>query len=339
MANGGDLNAYSFAGISHGGWLSKRFNDDFGRFPYIGARKRLLKMQQEKSIGRRMFEALSRRAKLTTVLGYVSEKILGWRPPQGSEPNKLADELFKILDEERNKQALEKFLTETQNKCRSHHRFFDKVSGWRLVQGGIFAVDQKLLKGEIVVVPGQLVHRDAIAQYNATFAMTVARLPGEWLLADMPPFGMIDDNERFDGNVLSLVTEPDFDRMFRYDLPFRKDIGWYPYCRVTGFFQEPASNESMPSLEIIMVEFRRPKPYESEKTSCFSFLKDEVQMPNYLEKRWEFLCASYMLPLLAKGSNLENFKVSADQKKILQDYVTKAGADLPAALANWYTSV
>jgi hypothetical protein len=150
---------------------------------------------------------------------------------------------------------------------------------------------------------------------------------------------MIDDNERFDGNVLGLVTEPSFDQMFRYELPFRKDVGWYPYCRVPGFFQEPASKESMPSLEIIMVEFRRPKPYESEKTSCFSFLKDEVETPNYLEKRWEFLRASYILPLLAKGSNLENFKVSTDQKKILRGYVANTGGDLPAALANWYAGV
>jgi len=34
--------------------------------------------------------------------------------------------------------------------------------------------------------------------------------------------GMDDAGERFDGNVLSLVTEQNFERMFQYDLP----SGW-----------------------------------------------------------------------------------------------------------------
>jgi hypothetical protein len=50
-------------------------------------------------------------------------------------------------------------------------------------------------------------------------------LPGEWLPPDIPPMGMDDASERFDGNELSLVTEQNFERMFQYDLPFGKDIG------------------------------------------------------------------------------------------------------------------
>ena len=49
-------------------------------------------------------------------------------------------------------------------------------------------------------------------------------LPGELLLPDIPPMGMDHASERFDGNVLSLVTEQNFERMFQYDLPFGKDI-------------------------------------------------------------------------------------------------------------------
>jgi|SRR5580700_7775333 len=63
--------------------------------------------------------------------------------------------------------------------------------------------------------------------------------------------GMDDASERFDGNLLSLVTEPNFERMFQYDLPFGKDIGWYPDCRFTGFFEE-SGRRPMPSLEIVI---------------------------------------------------------------------------------------
>ena len=117
--------------------------------------------------------------------------------------------------------------------------------------------------------------------------------------------GMDDASERFDGNVLSLVTEQNFERMFHYDLPFGKDIGWYPDCRFTGFFEESGSRP-MPSLEIVMVEFMRPKPYQVEGADCSSFLQREMQDPNALKQRWAFLLASYVLPLLAKVSSVEN---------------------------------
>jgi len=84
--------------------------------------------------------------------------------------------------------------------------------------------------------------------------------------------GMDDASERFDGNLLSPVTELNFERMFQYDLPFGKDIGWYPDCRFTGFFEESGSR-FMPSLEIVMVEFMRPKPYQVEGADCSSFLQ------------------------------------------------------------------
>jgi hypothetical protein len=89
--------------------------------------------------------------------------------------------------------------------------------------------------------------------------------------------GMDDASERFDGNLLSLVTEPNFERMFQYDLPFGKDIGWYPDCRFTGFFEESGS-KPLPSLEVVMVEFMRPNPYQAEGADCSSlFLQREMQ--------------------------------------------------------------
>ena len=118
--------------------------------------------------------------------------------------------------------------------------------------------------------------------------------------------GMDDASERFDGNLLSLVTEQNFERMFQYDLPFGKDIGWYPDCRFTGFFEESGSR-SMPSLEIVMVECMRPKPYQVEGADFFisSTRKCKI-LTNALKQRWAFLPASYLLPLLAKVPSVEN---------------------------------
>jgi hypothetical protein len=62
--------------------------------------------------------------------------------------------------------------------------------------------------------------------------------------------------------------------VFQYDLPLGKDIGRYPDCRFTGFFEESGS-KPLPSLEIVMVEFMRPNPYQAE--DCSAFLQREMQ--------------------------------------------------------------
>ena len=102
-------------------------------------------------------------------------------------------------------------------------------------------------------------------------------LPGEWLLPDIPPMEMDDASERFDGNMLSLVTEQNFERMFQCFSTIclsARIFGWYPDCRFTGFFEESGS-KPLPSLEIVMVEFMRPNPYQAE--DCSAFLQREMQ--------------------------------------------------------------
>jgi hypothetical protein len=272
------------------------------------------------------------------MVGYITEKIIGWKPPQGSEPNKLVEDLIKVFDEEGNKRTITLFLADTQKRCREGHRYFETVSASDAAKASLAKVSQASLEDQMIVVSGQLVHRDAIKQYNDKMAQTVASLPGEWLLADCPPLGMVSTNNRFDGKLVCLVVEKTFSQIFQQYLPFRKDIGWYPYCRVTGFFKEPGYGEGAPSLDIVMVEFRRPKPYQAEARDFFSFLEGELKEPLYLERRPELLSASYVLPLLAKGSSIENFKAEADQRLILQRYRAAAGADLPVALGGWYAN-
>ena len=338
LGNPGPQDDYYFSGIESG-WLASRFENDYGRFPYIGARQRLEAMQKEKSLVRRVVEAVLMRARIKSLVGYVTEKIIGWKPSQGSDPNKLAEDLIKVFDEERNKQAITKYLADTQKGCRERRRYFDAVgiavpNGIRLSQA-----NQASLHDEMIVVCGHLVHRDALAQYNGLFSQSVSKLPGEWLLGDFPPMGMVDGNDRFKGKVICLTMEKQFGSIFQQYLPFRKDIGWYPYCRVTGFFKEPGLGQSAPSLDMVMAEFRRPKQYQEEGSSYVSFLEGELKHPVYFASRSNLLCASYVLPLLAKGSSIENFTAPPPEKTILKQYMAAAGADLPRALVSWYANI
>ncbi len=332
----GNQDDYNFLDITSG-WLKERFEEEYSRFPYIGARDKLLQMQKEKSVGRRVLEAVLKRMKITSIVGYITEKIIGWRPSQGSEPNKLAEDLIKVFDEESNKRTIARFLTDIQKKCEKRGRFFATLSVWS--QARLSKAAQSSLQDEMIVVTGQLVHRDAIAQYNSLMAQTVKDLPGEWLMADFPPNGMVPANDRFDGKVICLITEKKFNDIFQHYLPFRKDIGWYPCCRVTGFFKEAGYGQSAPSVDLVMAEFRRPKPYQAEGRNYFSFLAGELNYLNWFESRSVVVVASYVLPLLAKGSSIEDFKVSdPGEKAILQKYIALVGTDLPTALDSWYTN-
>lgn len=75
-------------------------------------------MQKEKSLARSVIEAVSKRVKLTSLLSLITDHVLGLKLPTGSEPNKLAEELIKKFDEEKYKQTVEKFLSDTQAHCR-----------------------------------------------------------------------------------------------------------------------------------------------------------------------------------------------------------------------------
>ena len=126
FGNLGPQDNYYFSGIESG-WLASRFEEDYGRFPYIGAEKKLEAMQKDKPLWRRVVESVVRRAKIQSLAGYVTQKIIGWKPSPDSAPNKLAEDLIKVFDEERNKRTITKFLADAQKDCRKHQRYFDAV--------------------------------------------------------------------------------------------------------------------------------------------------------------------------------------------------------------------
>jgi len=80
------------------------------------------------------------------VLNLITDHLLGLKLPQGSEPNKLAEELIKALDEEKRKRTMEQFLADTQNDCRKRKRYFDSVAVFKsLEKARLFHANQASL--------------------------------------------------------------------------------------------------------------------------------------------------------------------------------------------------
>jgi hypothetical protein len=71
--------------------------------------------------------------------------------------------------------------------------------------------------------------------------------------------GMDEASERFDGNVLRLVTEQNVERMFQYDLPSARISGGIPTAGSRGSSRNPGG-KPLPSLEIVMVDVMKPNP-------------------------------------------------------------------------------
>jgi hypothetical protein len=327
---------FYFNGLDSG-WFSDMFEVEFRRFPYIGARDRLMQLQKEKSLLRKLIESASKRVKMTSLISLVSEHLLGWKLPQGAAPNKLAEDIIKILDDEQAKRAVEEFLTSTQKQCRKNGRYFDAIGNEIASRGNrLCRANQATLHNQMIVLTGQLVHKSAIGQYNGKLAQTVSVLPNDWLISDYPPPGFVPENRKFDGRILYLTTGKEFEVVFQKFLPFRRNIGWYPYVRMTGFFQEPGYGESIPSLALVMCEFRPPKPYLDIGRDYSLFLKGELTNPIYLKDKSSLLLASYALPILAIGSNISDYDADAKERAILVSYLKLAGNEIPHALEGWY---
>ncbi len=147
--------------------------------------------------------------------------------------------------------------------------------------------DFNSLRGHLISVVGQLVHRSAVAQYSKELDAALRASKGEWLLADLPPHALHKANHRFDGNVLLLTEDQGFTKAFGKFLPFCTDMGWYPYVKVTGFFTNSRlQTEIFPSLSVSLVEYKRPRSYIQVRSALLGFANFEIKSHRNYLKHW-----------------------------------------------------
>jgi hypothetical protein len=324
---------YSLGTLYLGGWFSANFADSYSPYPYIGARALLTKMMSEKGLLQRIVEAVAQRATFSSILRAVTAHF-GLPALQGStqDTNKLAKDLIAIFDDERAKKTISSFLVGAQRSCNKQKRFFTSVerygSGERLVRA-----DYSQLRDKMVVIESGLVHRATIAQYNPNFAQTAAKLGSPWMLSDLPPHAMVEDNDEFHGKVVSLALDDDVEAIFKGQLPFDADIGWYPYCRVTGFFVE---GPFAPLVTVALLEYRKTQPYFEVAKDFINMLASEQRNLIYLDDASDRIMAAYVLPMLAAGSAISQLTMGASALATVAQFRNDCGSQMPAALQPWY---
>jgi hypothetical protein len=289
---------FYFSGLDSGAWFSNCF-EEYHLFGYIGDRGRLESFQQQKSFGRSLIEIVTPQVKISSLIKLVSGFDLSVIAGAKTE-NVVAKKIIDLLNEEKHKQQLSKFLVGLYKRSRSKGRYFDSVSHQFNRKLAIYDVPMNSLAGEPIVVEGQLVHREEVSQYSADVAQALSASSGEWVLADFPPHGMVKSNDRFTGQVLQLKEDEGFTRTFGDYLPFCKGIGWYPYCRVIGFFDSSrVQTEVYPTLSISLVEYRRPRLLTNVGPAVYNLLERELNNRIYLDDWSDDLLAGYLLALSA----------------------------------------
>jgi len=334
MAHPGD---YYFTGLDKGGWFEANFAD-YALFGYIGDRKRLENaILQNRSMARKVFQIGLPKLKISSLL----KTITGCDLPTATTDSGLAQQLFYLLANEENRRTVYEQLTALQKRARKDDRYFERVSRQDKSRRTVYATPSVTLEDKLITVEGQLVHRSTVPQHSKTFAATLRASTNEWILCDYPPHALNEDNPGFDGNALLLNEDKGFSAAFARYLPFRSQIGWYPYVRVTGFFSAARLNtEKLCSLSISLVEFRPPKKYLEVRGDLLSFSNNELRPPPVRLAEWsDLILFLYLAPLVATGSNLQASDLDAAFASVLRTYATKVGADVPVSLTNFYAGL
>jgi hypothetical protein len=314
------------------GWFENCF-EPYGHFGYIGDRERLVAYQKRKSFFRRLVEIVAPRVSLMSLL----TKLAGLDLILRKTDSIMAKQIIELVNEIESNRLVGEYLRIAQKRCKDAGLFFDSVGRQYNKQNAVMSADQRAIDGRLIVVEGQLLNRSTVVQFAPNSEQQLEASSEEWLLADFPPHGMVERNDRFKGDLLRLTEDPGFSDAFADYIPFCRAIGWYPYCRITGFYDTSGiATGVFPQLSIVFTEYRRPSLYQAVAPDIVRFLDSETKSPNYLNEWSERLSAAYLLPLVTW--NMKIFNATADQREALKKFADFVGDDMPTHLVSWYQS-
>lgn len=323
------MSNFYFSGLDKNGWFSRNF-EDYHLFGYVGDRERLLEKLNEKSFLRRVAEIFAPKLSIDSIVNSLASYDL----VNTNQNNSIAKEIMNLVNEYENKKQLDELLARTYKEGKKVGTYFENAS----FKGG---AGLKTLQGKLITIEGSLVHRSTIAQYSTNTEASLRSSDSEWLLCDFPPHGLAPENSRYLGKVVLLKEDKGFSDTFQSLLPFCKEIGWYPYVRITGFADlSKINSEIHPSMSICLIEYRRPKLVEETEGSIGQFLEVELHgysgRRNHLKEKENLLLFSYLLPIIYRGSNKLPNEASKLISDLTKEYIDSCEGSLPTSLVDFY---
>ncbi len=341
---------FYFSGLRYDGrWFSKNF-EPYHLFGYVGDRDRFAEYLAHKSILRDLLELIIPRMNITSLLktlsGFDLVSVIG----QGQKAERsiaeaikaersIAEAIINTVNTHEHNRKLTKLLEGIYKKCKRRGTYFDGLGTHYPHKSPLQNAELNSIADQLIVIEGHLLHRDTVAQYSPSVSQSLEASAGEWVLGDFPPHGMIRANNDFKGRLVILKEDSGFTQIFKEHLPFCKTFGWYPYCRIVGFFDiGRLQTEVYPTLSVSLVEYRRPKIYDDVCKEIFYFMESENKHKIYLDDWSDLVLAGYLVPIVTWGSNMKQYKPTENEHAILKTYRASVNQGLPQALDAWYAS-
>ena len=316
-------------------WFADYIRQDDVVFGYVGDRKLLLAALTERSLGRKLWDAVFSHLDIAA----LSKALAGIPDLSSPKEDTLGSKIVAALTAADLQRTLSELLARQQKKLRSEGRYFEQVTRVAYGKPAVFATRFQDLQDKLTTIRGHLIHRDVIGQYNKLAAVPVLQSKSQWFLADSPPhFQAASENAT--GEYVLLAEEQGFTKTFGDYLPFCPDVGWYPNVRVTGFFEASKPPlATLPNLRIGLVEYRAPFALAAKAAALVNFANKEIARPNYLADRAESILFAYLGPILFRGSATAPNSAPPDLRTALKRHAGLLGNDMPAALQTFYAAL
>jgi hypothetical protein len=164
-------------------WFNSYIRQDNVLFHYIGERQLLMAALTARPFFRRLLDLVLPHANISALLKAVA----GIPPLSSTTAPTLGSDIVAAWNAADLQRTLAELLALHHEKSRSEGRNFEQVTRLAYNKAAVFTTRFQDLQDRLATIQGQLIHRDALQQYNPLAAVPVLKSQSEWFLADTPP--------------------------------------------------------------------------------------------------------------------------------------------------------
>jgi hypothetical protein len=249
--------------------------------------------------------------------------------------DKIADRFKQLLDDSEDAQTLKRRLEDVRRRAQKSGRVLGSARD-------VYAQRAKL-DGEFVFVDSGLCHCSAIPAASVLGKQVRDGGPDQkWILSDYPPEGMDQTrNPSFVEQVGYLGIPAETERQLSTQLPFVRDLAWYPHCRFVGILDgSGVVKDHFPTVRFVAGWIRRPQLYGQ----AFNELLDVATrnsdstyaLPELLTEASARLALYYFVPTFYFSNGLDYADISPDLRTIIRSLVSRFPGEMGSSLAALY---
>ena len=276
------LYGFQYGFKDYKGWFNALFQP-YSLYPYLNLlREETRELLYKKTLFKKLVPVFSKSLKISSfVNNLIGVDLVKDRKTGIGFIEELAQV---ILEEIESRQGLEEKIGNVEKKLIKNQRYFSGLSYsiHNHEDHPKLKARDKSAAGKLIAVEGILNNLDEIASYNPALYASHQGSGINWILSDFPYFSMRADNPSYDGNVLGLRLEQDVEELISQCVPFKKELGWYPYVIVFGFLQNSLSPKysNIKIVDWSWMQFRLPRSFDEIHPLLNSVLNDQKNRAN-----------------------------------------------------------